>query len=437
MLIWFKVANYRSIREPLKLTMVPATSTKEHAETHTAPSGIKDPGRLLRSAVIYGPNAAGKTNVLKALQFMQGLVVSSAGAPPTSPSPYDPFKLSSTSRDAPSEFEIAFVQEDTLYEYGFKVAGERVYEEWLEAYPRGRGRRLFNRKFDNERGEYDWTFSALLKGNRLLWRNSTRANALFLSTAAQLNSMQLLPVSAWFQKRLVFIAGITAFNVGLTMNLLSSPEGKNSLLPFVREADPGIADVEVQREALPLPLMRGSGGLSAIATMMIQSPALPNPLLFDQSSPDQPSMVKVSFAHNSLDGGVSVKIDLSQESAGTQALFMTAGAWLNVLRNGEVLLFDEIDTSLHPVLTRFLVNQFHSNETNPNGAQLICSTHDTTLLSYANFRRDQIWFVEKGEDNATRLFPLTDFSPRKDESLERAYLRGRYGALPILTEFHE
>jgi AAA15 family ATPase/GTPase len=123
---------------------------------------------------------------------------------------------------------------------------------------------------------------------------------------------------------------------------------------------------------------------------------------------------------------------MSQESAGTQALFMTAGAWLNVLRNGEVLLFDEIDTSLHPLLTRFLVQQFHSEETNPNHAQLIFSTHDTTLLSQAIFRRDQVWFVEKGDDNATRLFPLTDFKPRNDEALERSYLRGRYGALPVL-----
>jgi hypothetical protein len=330
---------------------------------------------------------------------------------------------------------VAFVQEDTLYEYGFKVTAERVYEEWLDEYPRGRVRRLFSRKYDTDRREYDWTFSTLFKGNRLLWRDSTRANALFLSTAAQLNSVQLLPVSAWFQRRLVFIPGITAFNASLTLNLLNSPEGKSSLLPFVREADPGIADVELQREALSLPGVQIHGGQSGIGAMMLQSPALPGSLFFDQPSPDRPpTMVKVSFAHNSLDDDASVKIDLSQESSGTRALFMTAGAWLNVLRNGEVLLFDEIDTSLHPLLTRFLINQFHSNETNPNRAQLIFSTHDTTLLSHANFRRDQIWFVEKGEDNATKLFPLTDFSPRKDEALERAYLRGRYGALPILSE---
>jgi AAA15 family ATPase/GTPase len=433
MLITFKVANYRSIREELRMSMVPAAATKEHVETHTTPSGIKDPDRLLRSAVIYGPNAAGKTNVLKALQFMQGLVISSALAPPTAANPYDPFKLSSATREAPSEFEVAFVQEDTLYEYGFKLTAKRVCEEWLHEYPRARGRRLFYRKYDDKKDEYDWSFSPLFKGNRLLWRDSTRANALFLSTAAQLNSVQLLPVSAWFQRRLVFIPGISSFNASLTLNLLGSPEGKSSLLPFVREADPGIADVELQREALPG--IRGRPPGIGAGTMMIQGPNLSGAMLFDQQSPDNPpSIVRVSFAHNSVDGNDSVKIDMSQESAGTQALFVTAGAWLNVLRNGEVLLFDEIDTSLHPLLTRFLVGQFHSNQTNPNSAQLIFSTHDTTLLSHANFRRDQIWFVEKGEDNATKLYPLTDFSPRKDEAYERAYLRGRYGALPIFSE---
>ncbi len=431
MLIRFKVANYRSIRETQKLSMVPAAA-KEHLETHTSPSGIKDPDRLLRSAVIYGPNAAGKTNVLKALQFMQGLVINSAVAPPTAESPYDPFRLSSATREAPSEFEVAFLQEDTLYEYGFKLTAERVYEEWLDEYPRGRGRRLFYRKYDNHKREYQWNFSTLFKGNRLLWRDSTRENALFLSTAAQLNSVQLLPVSAWFQRRLVFVAGITGFNASLTLNLLKSTEGKNSLLSFIREADPGIADVELQHEDLASLRMRGRAGIGGI----FQGPGFGfGPMLFDQQSPDgPPSLAKVSFAHKAMDEGVSVKIDMSQESAGTQALFMTAGAWLNVLRNGEVLLFDEIDTSLHPLLTRFLVHQFHSDETNPNRAQLIFSTHDTTLLSQAVFRRDQVWFVEKGEDNATKLFPLTEFHPRNDEALERAYLRGRYGAVPVLND---
>src|SRR5215469_16791734 len=272
MLIEFKVTNYRSVRGTQTLSMVPAGATKEHGETHTSPSGVRTPERLLRSAVIYGPNAAGKTNILRAFHFMQGMVVNSAVAPPTAGSPYDPFKLSAATREAPSEFEITFVQGDVLYEYGFKLTAERVYEEWLNETPRGRDRRLFSRRYDTKKREYEWSFSTLFKGNRLLWRDSTRENALFLSTATQLNAVQLFPVSAWFQRRLVFIAGISGFNAGLTLNLLDSPEGKNSLLPFVREADPGIADVELQREPVPaIPRL----GASIAATMLVQGQNLP------------------------------------------------------------------------------------------------------------------------------------------------------------------
>lgn len=427
MLIEFGVRNFRSIREEQTLSMM-ASPAKEHLATHTCASDIKNPARLVRSAVIYGPNAAGKTNVLRALQFMQAVVVNSAIAPPTAQTPYDPFKLSSATRSAPSEFHVSFVQEGTLYEYGFSTTAERVHEEWLTEAPLGRSRRLFSRKYDASKNEYVWNFSAHFKGNRLLWRDSTRPNALFLSTAAQLNSIHLLPVFSWFQRRLIVIQGIEAFNARLTLQLLATQEGKNSLLPFVREADPSVADVELLREAIP-----GIGPGRIPGGIALKAPGVQ--FIVDQSTPDSPpSAVKINFSHNSIEGDGAIKFDLSEESNGTQAFFMAAGAWLNVLKNGEVLLFDEIDTSLHPLLTRFLIKQFHSDRTNPNGAQLICSTHDTTLLSMELFRRDQIWFVERGNDRATKLFPLSDFSPRNDEALERAYLRGRYGALPIFDE---
>jgi uncharacterized protein len=143
--------------------------------------------------------------------------------------------------------------------------------------------------------------------------------------------------------------------------------------------------------------------------------------------------VRVTFTHLS-DTKELVGLDLADESSGTQVLFRSAGAWLNVFANGEVLLFDEIDTSLHPLLIRYLVTRFHSGATNPHNAQIIFSTHNTSLLDQEVFRRDQIWFVDKTKEGSSRLYPLTDFQPRNDEVLERWYMRGRYGALPILDE---
>jgi hypothetical protein len=144
-------------------------------------------------------------------------------------------------------------------------------------------------------------------------------------------------------------------------------------------------------------------------------------------------VVKVSLSHSTDNPDESIALDFNEESHGTQTLFKTAGAWLNVMSNGEVLLVDEIDTSLHPLLVRFLIQRFHSDNTNPRNAQLIFSTHNTSLLDQETlFRRDQIWFVEKDSDGASKLYPLTDFKPRTDEALEKWYMRGRYGALPIL-----
>lgn len=417
MLIAFTLENYRSFRERQTFSMV-ANTGKEHIDANTTDSGIDDLGRLLRSSAIYGPNAAGKTNLLRAMQFMQNLVVHSAAFPPTAKPPHDPFKLMAATRDAPTDFEVAFIQDRTRYEYGFSLGPARIEREWLVAHPKGRGRRLFDRFWNEKQGKYNWDFSRHFEGRRSVWSDVTRDNALFLSTAIQLNNQQLKPVFEWFQKRLVVVVGNVSMNATLTLKLFDQSDGKTRLLRFLREADPGIADVEIRKEPIP----EGSGIVFGAS----------NPIIEQATPTSLPQLVRVSLSHSSHDFGDGVGFDISEESNGTQALFRTAGAWLNVLANGEVLVFDEINTSLHPLLVRFLIEQFHSRETNPLNAQLIFSTHDTTLLSQELFRRDQIWFVEKHHEvPSSRLFPLTEFRPRNDEAIERSYLRGRYGALPL------
>ena len=136
-----------------------------------------------------------------------------------------------------------------------------------------------------------------------------------------------------------------------------------------------------------------------------------------------------------LDNGKEVLFDLADESDGTQKIFALSGPWLDTLENGYVLVIDELHDNLHPLIVRFLIRLFHNLETNPRNAQLVFTTHDTSILSQEVFRRDQIWFCDKDESQATQLYPLTDFSPRKGvESLERGYLSGRYGALPYLKD---
>jgi uncharacterized protein len=422
MLIEFQLQNFRSFRDRQVFSMV-AAPLPEHKNTNTFDSGLKGSDRLLRSAVIYGPNAAGKTNLLRAMQFMQAFIIGSAASGTTLQYPYSPFKLSNSTREVPSEFEITFVQHAVRYEYGFSMGPTQIEKEWLvehvQSRARTRSRKIFERILDKLTKKYVWKFSPYFKGKRSTWSESTRKEALFLSTATQLNSVQLRPVFDWFQKRLIVIVAPITLNPSLRLQLWDEPDGKERLLPFLREADLGIVDVQVQKEPIP------SGGI------MLQRPPM---MLEHQIGSLTPNVVKVTLSHLSDDPKTPVGLDFDEESSGTQILFKTAGAWLNVIKNGEVMLFDEIDTNMHPRLLRFLIQKFHSNITNPKNAQLICSTHNTSLLELELFRRDQFWFIEKQRNGASKLYPLTDFSPRNDEVIERWYMRGRYGAQPVLPE---
>lgn len=417
MLIEFSAANFRSIKESQKLTLV-AGSGKELLEQNTFDSGLPGFPRLIRSAVIYGANAAGKTNLVRALQFMQALVVTSATFQEATRVTHNPFRLSKQTAARPSEFEITFAEAGVRYEYGFSLDAERFHKEWLIAYPHGRPQNWFERTYRANGKQYEWYFSTKLKGSTRVWRDATRANALFLSTAIQLNSEQLRPVFQWFQKKLVVIGtGGSEPNMGLTFKLFNQPDGKQKLMEFVRAADLGIDDLELQR-ATAAPTMAGVGNI-------VREP---------QPQGAVATLFRVTSYHKATESKEHVPMDFGEESAGTQRLFNSAGAWLNVLKNGEVIFYDELDTSLHPHMTRFLIGLFQGKGKNQNNAQLIFTTHDTSLLDREVFRRDQIWFIEKDKKGASRLYPLSDFSPRKDENLERGYLRGRYGALPFIGE---
>lgn len=410
MLLGFQVTNFRSFRERHALSMV-AGSYSEHLGTNTAE--MPGVGRVLRSAVIYGPNAAGKTSVLRALEFMKLAVLNSASTKWTIP--YSPFKLAASTREAPSEFEVSFINEGVKYEYGFAVDGERVVYEWLRAYIRAKARELFSRRYNKKTKESDWKFSIHFKGQRAVWKKSTRENALFLSTAVQLNSAQLAPIFRWFQSRLHIIVGITQLNITLTLKLLGGPEGATHLLPFMRAADPGIAGIDVEREPVPA------------GANVIYGPSQ----ILEQKPDGSHDLIKVTMSRVAEDNK-TIGFDFGEESSGTRVLFRTAGAWINVLKNGEVLLFDEIDTSLHLNLAEWLIKNFHSNTANKLNAQLIATTHNVGLMDTDVFRRDQLWFVEKKADNSSELYPLSDFHARNEQNLGKNYLAGKYGALPIL-----
>lgn len=416
MLIEFSVANFRSFLERQTFSMV-AGSEKDHGTRHSFEVKDKAVSRLLRSAAVYGPNAAGKSNLVLAMGVFWTFVLNSAKQTQEGEKiDAFPFKLIKKSTLEPSEFEAVFIKNGTRYQYGFSIDENRVWEEWLYAVPsRGRIQRWFERTYNKDKDNYDWYINPSLKGKRQVWKESTRDNALFLSSAVQLKSESLREPFNWFQEEFGVISSTEKFSVSPTAKKCQHEESKEKVLSFLKCADLGISDIvvrerEVTSEQLP--------------------DDLPEELIKQALSQKH---LEVLSKHKDEDGD-DVIFPFTDESDGTNVLFSLAFPFLYVLEGGGVLVVDELHNSLHPHMLRFLVGLFQDPDSNPNKAQLIFTTHDTSLMSGDFMKRDQFWLAEKDKRQATKLVPLLEFKPRKGEALERGYLGGRYGALPKIKE---
>ncbi len=379
--------------------------------------------KLVKSAAIYGANASGKSNLIAAVRFMESFVLRSAkNYGPGDPIPVRPFLLDDSAKK-PTEFEVDFVLHGVRYQYGFQIDRRRVIEEWLLAFPKGSQQRWFERKVGEGPDDEDlWRFGSHLKGEKNKLKKLTRPNALFLSVAASLNHQQLTTVYSWFAQYLQFI-GPSSSAKGLPGRLLGAytahrsheePAFKARVLVLLQDADTGIDGFRTE-----LHPFEEKEFLAFLPEKMRQD-------LEDSE------VLEVRTTHRNLSTGELVAFELEEESDGTQRFFSLGGPWLDTLDSGYTLFVDELDASLHPHLSRHLVELFHRSESNRKGAQLVFSTHDTSLLDNDLLRRDQVWLTAKNGDGATSLYPLTDYRPRKNEALRSGYLAGRYGAVPIL-----
>jgi AAA15 family ATPase/GTPase len=414
MLVEFRVKNFRSLRDEQALNLV-ASTDKSLLDTHALGTGLKAAPHLLKSAVVYGANASGKSNLIKALQYMRGVVLESAALQPGQTfDRLQPFELDATSGSLPTEFEVTFILDGVRYQYGFAMNAQRIVSEQLLVYKAFKPQRWFERRFDAESGKDVYEFGPGLKGAKNLWEGATRSNALFLSMAVQLNSEALRPVFDWFFNRLVIFNEQSPLSPHFSVQMLKQAEQRKAICEFLRAADIGIADIEVATKQAMVHTMNFD-----LATGKREETA------------SEQTVDEVRFHHITEHGKAT--FDLMDESSGTRNLLFLTGPILDILGKGLTLVVDELDTSLHTLLVQALVRLFHRTEVNTGGAQLIFTTHDTSLLdAYGLFRRDQVWFVEKRPDQSSSLYPLLDFSPRKNEALERGYLQGRYGALPFL-----
>ena len=303
MLLDFRITNYHSIKETQTLSMSTSKYYKGLEEENTFLSGVGLLPGLLRSAVIYGPNAAGKSNIVKAMGFMQNFVLGSHAHQEGQRINVTPFLLSEQSRNKPSEFEVFFVQDGVRYQYGFSATPERVAEEWLIAYPEGKPQKWFHRAYDQSAEKEEWRFGSKFTGRKQLWMETTRKNALFLSTAIQLNNEQLKPVFAWFRECLAVILPDSDINLNFSIDACGSAKGKNRIMEFMNSADLTIADIEVKKvpfshEMLPT-------GMPQELRDMVKRDLLGK------------EMAQIRFQHKD-DRGEPVFLDIGDESDGTK-----------------------------------------------------------------------------------------------------------------------
>ena len=415
MLIEFRVKNFRSLRDEQVLSLV-ASKDKTLNDTHTQATGITAAPTLVRSAVVYGANASGKSNLIKALQYMRWVVTESATASqPGKTFAIQPFRLDVESASQPSEFEVTILLDGVRYQYGFAMTEKRIVSEHLLVYKAFKPQQWFTRRFDTTTEKDVYDFGPGLKGPKHLWQGATRPNALFLSMAVQLNSEALRPVFDWFMNRLVVSNEQAQITPEVSIQMLKQDDGRKEICNFLSAADISIADIHV-------------GTHKVLGQHVHFDPRASK----TEIRPEVVEETKLRFHHITEQG--EAVFDSMDESSGTRVLLTLAGPVLEILRKGLTLIIDELDTSMHTLLVRELVRLFHRPEINTGGAQLIFTTHDTSLLDAPDlFRRDQVWFVEKNRDQTSTLVSLSDFSPRKNEALERGYLIGRYGGVPFLS----
>lgn len=419
MLLEFSVSNFLSIKDRVTLDLA-ATAISDFKDSNVIQTERQN---ILKGAVIYGANSSGKSNLIRAMSTMRRIVLHSFDQPSTAELDIVPFLLSTTTENEASFFEVLFLIGDARYRYGFELDNLSVRAEWLFRSKAKVEKPLFVRENDGIE-----VFSAFKEGKNLEAR--TRSNALFLNVVDQFNGPIAKEIMNWFSDFIV-ISGLSHEPYkAVTFDLLENREKKPLLEQFYTDLDLGFDRVNLNSKDFD-PAELPSDLPEELVKLMVSD--------FEGQKIMQVRTLHRKFDENNEAGGF-VEFDLrTQESSGTNKLFNLSGPVFEVLNDGGVLVVDELDASLHPLLTLAVTRLFNSVEHNPHNAQLIFATHDTNLLSFGNYRRDQIYFVEKNRFGASDLYSLVAYKEeegkvRKDRSFEKDYINGRYGAIPFLGD---
>ncbi len=423
MLLGFSFANYRSINERCSLSMIGEGISDAPQENYVE---IKK-NKVLKSAVIYGANSSGKSNVVRAMSEMDSIILSSVKLNDNEELNYDPF-LFSEDRDTPSLFEVKFIHKNHKYRYGFELNSKCIVSEWL--YRSTISGISEKELFYRELSTIECDEKLFTEG--LPYVKTLNANRLFVSLCAQLGGKESKKIVSWFQEKFNVISGLSTSGYATYSRVMLHKKlnGCDNAKLFFKRLKLGFTElepVEVEFDPSQLP------------------DDMPKDLR-EKLSKDLANKKRIELfsVHNVYDGDGNiidtVALDVDDvESEGTKKLIELSGPIFDTLDEGKILVIDELDAKLHPLISQHIIGLFNNPGTNPNNAQLIFTTHDTNLLSSRQFRRDQIWFTEKDAKEQTDLYNMMDIvlpdgsKPRNDANYEKNYIAGRYGAIPYIV----
>jgi hypothetical protein len=389
-LVGFSVGNFRSFRGPQYCSFV-ASFDDAHEATHCVATDVKALPRLTRTAALFGANASGKSNLFMALRTMRHLVLHSTSLSDHEfADAYTPFRLSG-SEGQPTLFGIDLLLHGVRYHYTFAYDAQHIVSESLHVRHSRKSQRWFGRQRDHAGAESWSAFSPSMHGPRDVWRKATHAKALFLTAAGRRQAQQLQDILHWFEHECTVLSG-DADTCTLTTRL-SDPAHKTRLVGIFHAIDIQIDDVRISHSA------------------------------------SNPSL---EFLHRSR-GTAPVWLEFAHEAAGIRRLVYLLGPLLDAIDKGTFIAIDEINRSLHPLIVRFLLQMVHDPRVSRRTAQLMMSTHNTWLMDLDILRRDEIWLMELDEHRASRLSSLLQQSPRKHEKVAKNYLRGAFGAIPLVS----
>lgn len=435
-----------SFRERTELSLIPSLVRRlpKHVIRGTSESDIS----ALKAAIIYGANASGKSNLIKAIKHAQNMV--NLGVKSSSKIPYFPYMLDNLCTKKPTLFEFEIKIGLNNYAYGFSSDRTKIHEEWLYKINKKKDTLLFERKIVN--GISEFNLSGLKFNNRKdkqfleFTTKGIPANRLFLNECRERNVLEtlsyiegLVEVSNWFKHSLTVVFPSSKYH-GLETDIQKSRKTNNLLSKILNSFDTGIEEISLQeidfkRAIINIPEEIKQEIIDDIdenSTILISGP---NNTRYQvcKSESGEIKAFKLMTKHIDSDGN-TIFFDLNKESDGTQRLLDIAPGLLDIFSQEKTYIIDELDRSLHPDITTSIFKAF-LEKTSTIHSQLIVTTHETNLLNQDLIRKDEIWFVQKDKNNASSLYSLEEFQPRFDRDIRRGYLSGRFAGVPQLSKF--